>query len=557
MVSVILIFIYILFTASILGAALIEALVKKQSYIHLHLEDACVLGLMVATVYAQVFSLFFKVGMLANIILLVICALLLIILIKKRTFVGLFNETAKKSILVPIGVLVVLIMVYGTSAGYFHYDSDLYHGQAIRWIEEYGVVKGLGNLHTRLAFNSSSFALGALYSFSWISGRSYHACAGFLALIVLVDCLRVVPSMVDKNIKIADFVRVGGIYYILNIYDEMVSPESDYFAVLLLFFIVIRMVDLAEEKVKDSDAYAIFALLSIFLITVKLSVAALIVISIVPIVFLVNEKRFFRIGMYVAIGFGIVLPFLIRGVLISGYILYPSTLLNIFNVDWKIPKYVAKAESDYLIAYGRGYDYLEAVEKPFKVWFPHWVESLDKMGMILVLASVAGILFFFASFLLRKKQNALHYIEASVIAVFISWFLSAPLIRYAQGTVICLLTLMAGDAFSLFKEGMKEKKLLKNFFVATCITLFSLFLVYKAGMLAKYIVSAKNWNGYLINQQDYTTYSVATYEIDGVNIYAPREDDRVGYNPFPATPQINVNVGLRGTDISDGFVYRY
>ena len=44
-----------------------------------------------------------------------------------------------------------LIWIYFTSKGIMHYDSDLYHAQSIRWIEEYGVVKGLGNLQVRFA----------------------------------------------------------------------------------------------------------------------------------------------------------------------------------------------------------------------------------------------------------------------------------------------------------------------------------------------------------------------------------------------------------------------
>ena len=43
-----------------------------------------------------------------------------------------------------------------------HVDTGLYHAQAIRWIEEYGVVCGLGNLHSRFAYNSAAFALCAL-----------------------------------------------------------------------------------------------------------------------------------------------------------------------------------------------------------------------------------------------------------------------------------------------------------------------------------------------------------------------------------------------------------
>ena len=73
-----------------------------------------------------------------------------------------------------------------------HVDTGLYHAQAIRWIEEYGVVPGLGNLHSRFAYNSAAFPLCAVYSMRWLGGSLFpegiHAVQGFLALLVGIQC---------------------------------------------------------------------------------------------------------------------------------------------------------------------------------------------------------------------------------------------------------------------------------------------------------------------------------------------------------------------------------
>src|SRR5204863_7475062 len=44
----------------------------------------------------------------------------------------------------------------------WNYDSGLYHFQMIRWLNEYAIVPGLGNLEPRLAFNQSYFLYPAL-----------------------------------------------------------------------------------------------------------------------------------------------------------------------------------------------------------------------------------------------------------------------------------------------------------------------------------------------------------------------------------------------------------
>lgn len=69
-----------------------------------------------------------------------------------------------------------------------HYDTGLYHAQAIRWIEEYGVVPGLANLHSRFGYNSASFALSAFFSETWLIGRPMHCVAGFFALLCACKC---------------------------------------------------------------------------------------------------------------------------------------------------------------------------------------------------------------------------------------------------------------------------------------------------------------------------------------------------------------------------------
>lgn len=60
------------------------------------------------------------------------------------------------------------------------YDTGLYHLNMVQWIKDYPVVPGLGNLHGRLAFNSSFHVFAAATDF-WIwEGLSARIAAGFL-----------------------------------------------------------------------------------------------------------------------------------------------------------------------------------------------------------------------------------------------------------------------------------------------------------------------------------------------------------------------------------------
>ncbi|MDE7207914.1 MAG: hypothetical protein K2N90_12300, partial [Lachnospiraceae bacterium] len=165
---------YILITTFLCGFAFARFVEKVFCYQVSNLVEMLFFGLVIATVYAQIFSFFGCVGLAANLILYGVCLLIFLVWRKKIT-AFLYAKLFVRSVLYKITIVIIgVIWCYCTSRGYMHYDSDLYHAQSIRWIEEYGIVKGLGNIHVRFAYNSSIFALSALYSMREIAGQSLH-----------------------------------------------------------------------------------------------------------------------------------------------------------------------------------------------------------------------------------------------------------------------------------------------------------------------------------------------------------------------------------------------
>ncbi|MBP5745080.1 MAG: hypothetical protein J6W58_02105, partial [Lachnospiraceae bacterium] len=142
-------------------------------------------GLVFNTVYAQTWSLFGGVGVAANVVLMLISVISVIALkdSARTSLKGLFERIDNTRILAYIYPAIIILFAYGSSRGYINYDTSLYHAQSIRWIEEYGVVKGLACLQLRFGYNSSAFALTALYSFADIFGQSLHTTAGFFCLL--------------------------------------------------------------------------------------------------------------------------------------------------------------------------------------------------------------------------------------------------------------------------------------------------------------------------------------------------------------------------------------
>ena len=135
-----------------------DALTEKAFRYRIKNPDSIFMaGIITATVYAQIFSLFYRVSLAANLVMITACTVILVCRRKK-----IFETLREWKDSTGIGgkmlfLILVVIWAFFTSRGYIHYDTDLYHAQSIRWLEEYGIVPGLANLHERFAYNSSFF----------------------------------------------------------------------------------------------------------------------------------------------------------------------------------------------------------------------------------------------------------------------------------------------------------------------------------------------------------------------------------------------------------------
>lgn len=559
MLSVCLIFLYVLLSTYLTGflvLSVIGRLCGAKDFRQVERADGYVMaGLVAVTVYSQIFSLFYQVGLAANLLLIVVCMVTAIVFrrqlkeILQRQYNGL---TRGRKIFY---LLLFLFMAYGTSRGIIHYDTGLYHAQSIRWMEEYGIVKGLGNLHCRLAYNSSSFALAALYSLAFLGGQSYHCMAGFFALLLAKVCSEITEVRGRKKLRVADFARLMGIYYLLIIYDEMISPASDYFMVLTVFYIVIRYLELAENEEKSWVPYGLLSLLCVYVLSIKLSAALIVLLVIKPAVQLVKKKNIKGITIFIGLGILVIAPYLIRNVVISGWLVYPFTVVDFFPVDWKIPAEIAAYDAKEIQVWGRGLYDVAAYEQPISEWFPAWFRTqsaVDRMFIIAGIAAVPVSVVALVAAIINKKKVLMDCMMAAAVVngSFLFWLLSAPLIRYGCVYVWLAATVTFGGLLVyLIPEGRFGRMFWRTVYVAIGVV-----GCYKAFALGKEIVAGASADYFLV-QKDYENFAAESYEIEGVTFYYPVEGDRIGYEAFPSAPN-RVELEFRGEEVKDGFRYK-
>ncbi len=555
MLSVIISFLYIGITSFLIGFGVCLLVKRFLKYEIKEVSAIVMAGLGSVTVYAGFVSLTGPVGGEANALLCLLCLGVFFVGRKELTD---FLEEKRQAFLagdrpvrrILLWVLLVLIMAYGCSRGYQHFDTGLYHAQSIRWIEEYGVVPGLANLHSRLGYNSSSFVLTALYSGAFLTGRSLHTAAGFLALVLAGKGFAFRGLWREKRILPSDFVRIALLWYLSIIYTEMVSPASDYFAMLFLFYILLTWIELTEKEEKNSVPYCLLCVLLCVAVTIKLSVGVLLLLVVKPAFHLLRSRNWKQILLYLGLGLFAALPWMARNVILSGWLVYPLDAIDLFSFDWKIPVGELQYDAEEIRVYAKGMTDVLKKDTPLLQWLPGWfgkLKSLEKLWVIGSAVSVpAGLVWSAVAWYRRKKETAdLILVELALIAGYLVWQIGSPLVRYGYLFIL---------AFPFFTAGLWIRELFgeRGRIYRLVVIGVVLLAIYKSVGLAGNMWKYWQLDCYLW-QQDYTAGDWDTYELGGEIIYVPLDAGQIGYYRFPSSPYVREDVELRGSTLKEGF----
>ena len=535
------------------------------------------IGFMLTNVYAEIWSIFLPVNMWAVYILVFIT--LVIAYMCKQDMAETVNISKAPKPAVIASVAVILLMAYGSSRGYMHYDTTLYHASAIRWIEEYGVVPGLANLQSRYGYNSAEFAHNALYSFKWYTGRSLHCTTGFLAMVSAHLLYDKELFTGRRTIQSVDFVRIGLLYYLGVLFAQMVSPASDYVANLLIFDILILMLGRVKDRTLPADHYVLISLLAIYGITVKVSLAPMVLICLIPFVYYIIKKDVRSILFCIVSGLVIAMPYFIRGYILSGWILYPSTLIKLGNPDWQVPIGEAQYDAKEISMWGRGItDATKWSEVTLTNWIPSWFAALDTVEKVLITAVITSAVVLVAIEIrlgLSKNRGGLQryniLLELPIAWIMllgvVTWFVGAPLVRYGLGFVLSFPLLVVGILYELVFREVRIAGINKDRTGSDRsspgerkeIVGRALFLIIAGVMLLMKVkglvvdIAGSLDRDCLIWQQDYEDPEAFTYEVNGVTIYVAKNGGGMGYNKFPSSIEVKDNIELRGSELKDGF----
>ena len=301
------------------------------------------------------------------------------------------------------------------------YETGSYHLPAVNWAKSLPVVPGLANLHWRLGFNNSNLLLAALVDRGPWEGRSTHIVSGLflfaLMIQIVLSAFRIGRGDRARLRSSAfDVILFFPVVVLIQQPDSVSSLRPDLATAVVLFVAASGLVSLLSGDRRSSrgaDEFYVFVVTTLLLalsVSLKLSAAAFAASGFIialwwwrfraPSVDMVRRRALVWVtAASAAMG----LSWMARGVVLTGYPAYPSTIGGM-PVDWRVPAAQAEAERAWIEHFGRYY-YDSALASTLSYrsesaggwgWTTGWAESLIndpdgrwRVGVPLLVAALA------------------------------------------------------------------------------------------------------------------------------------------------------------------------
>jgi len=505
------------------------------------------MGIASITVIAMIANLFIPLGAVFFISLLIGA---LVIAFQKRFFIFPSFPMYRPLTWIILAVIFVTILENVTHVP-SNSDTGLYHAQTIRWFEEYRAVPGLGNLHARLAFNSSWLVLSASLSLAFLGLRSFHLIGGVLLLSSIFYFAEGLDALIQKRLSVSIVLKVLFLplsFYLFN--SETSSSGTDVPVSLITWCIIIIWMEIFESRSRTELQAAVLFILCLFSITIKLAVAPLLLPAIAVVVEYFMEKEWKRVFILGILGACILTPWMIRSVILSGYLVFPVSQIDLFHVDWKMTGDQLEAAKQGIIGFARFQRNTSQATLGMGVaqWAPIWFErqTLNRQ-IIYILALFSPFLILinlYKKSSLCSREYLIIYFTSALGVVF--WFFTAPDIRFGYGFLIgvCAISL----APLLIHISSKLDQHLK----LTPILVFFVLLVFHLNTLALSFESSTLDQRWLL-PADYLPSKASACNIDNGSMYCQSKNSQCQYTAFPCIPKPRPNVEMRGSTYQDGF----
>lgn len=516
------------------------------------IEDSIkiIIGLVVIYTTALFWSFFFNISI-TYFLLLIISSLFF--LYKNK-----FKLPGFKLINVILIFSILLLLSAFSAIETDYYDEGLYYIQWVKWLNSYGIVKGVANLHQRFGFNSSGHILQAVFSLSF-GTLKFNDLNGFLLSLVLIDSVNAI-NLSKKNNNIIAFSLFSFLILFsfgLKTWTSMsVDPTIMIFSIYIVKYFLLSF----ESNFEYNLSLKILIILCFFIFSLK-ATAFIFIIPVLLLTIMSVFKRNALLFFFIVKCFFIILaPWIISNVLISGYMFFPFKLFDFFNFEWKVPtEQLWNPKSRLSTIVLENHFNLKFSEIPTLSWLKYWISLLSnylKSILLLSLFSLIITICYFIKGIQSKSLSPFVIINMfCVIIIVTSLVLYGPNLRYFN-FAYCLLLI---STFSLLFLKFSLHLYINPVFVKSC---FLLIITYNSSDFMYNKIYYKDFlSSHVFIPFQFASTNNKTLFLNGQKYYVSNGTDQCWNSPLPCAVggeapfniYNNKNLSLIDRKIKNGF----
>jgi len=520
-----------------------------------------VVGLGANVLFLEVWNFFYPIDHAS--VLVVGMVTLLLALIFWRTFLETVRTWVRQLSISIIALLILLLLVSLVGLGpseHSHYDTGLYYLSSIRWAQQYPAIPGLANLHSRLGYNQSTFLIVAFLARIANLGLA-RACqllnplSVFISGWAILDQIRLnLLSVRERRVRLYAILLLCPLFFLAT-HLYLSAPTSDIAAAAVALPAALALFRSLEEIFERNDVEAInwiFVLIACACLSAKLKLSYIVLggtgIGLAAILLAsIRPRSFFwswvRAGVLCAVLF---VPWMARGVILSGYAFYPAGLLR-FHTDWAVPGRNAEGERRWIYSWARMPDQDPGVVLKSNAWIGPWIErnAKDLENVFLALFLMMGLGFGLASFFIpldrqRRLLPVLLFLQSLCAVIF--WFKTAPDPRFGYGAIL----LCGVNGFYALTAAINGLSAVRAGFCASIITLGSFCFIWRSQFSEISTQEKKFPHGFPKAELEFHT-TKSGLRI-GVAVHLQPWD-----SGLLVTPHCDPDLTLRGVGLREGF----
>ena len=415
--------IYIVLTTINFGVLTDRILVLKNK----NFAVTSFLGLFSVTILASIWAIFGRLNIEFHIALLLVNLSIYfkyrVLIIEVYTSFWISLKRLPTPLKIYLAIISILIIAQCSTIPYV-IDNESYYIQTIKWLNEYGFVKGLINLHLFLGQTSGWHILQSAFNFSFLY-ENFNDLSGFALLLGIYFSVEKLNEYF--KIKKFHFLLIGTLPLISIYFFPFISaPSPDIPIYILTFIMLFYFIDSFKSfRVQD---FNLIVVLILFMLYIK---STSFIFILIPIVLFVKNYTLLKgnLTKSIIISGVILVLFVTKNMITCGSPVFPMHLFDFTTTNYTLPKTITDNIFSSLkyLNYEIGkttYDSMSATDL-----FSRWLTLPKLTG---VFNKISIILLFISPLFIYKFQNKQNYwiVYGLMVLQLTSLFATSPQYRF-------------------------------------------------------------------------------------------------------------------------------